>query len=101
MVAPECTDDVDCQSANKNVNSHCFVLEGLCKLTCATDLDCSTNLAGALTQVCNADRVCEDIGCTQDTECKSSTSPSVQMFCTPKLTAAEAGGASSAITTGN
>jgi hypothetical protein len=98
---PECSTDVECQTAHKNVNSRCDVADGVCKLMCATDLDCNTSLLGALTQVCNADHVCEEIGCTQDSECMSTTSPSVQMFCTPKLTAAEsAGGPSSAITAG-
>jgi hypothetical protein len=101
QIAPECQTDVDCQAAHGNVNYRCRVAEGVCKLNCETDLDCNESLLEGFTQVCNADHVCEAIGCTQDSDCKSTgETPSVQMFCSPKLTAAEAGGPSSAITAG-
>lgn len=100
MLAPECMSDVDCQAAHMNVNSRCQVDLGVCKLTCETDLDCNGNLLGALSQVCNADHVCEAIGCTQDAQCKTSSTPSVQMFCTPKIPVSESAGPKSAITSG-
>ena len=98
MLAPECSTDVDCQAAHANVNNHC--LDGICHLTCATDLDCNEDLLGGLSQVCNAEHVCEAIGCTQDSDCKTTTTPAVQMFCTPKISASESAGPKSAITSG-
>jgi hypothetical protein len=100
MAAAECTEDLNCQQKNQNVNSVCDTIEGLCKTKCTNDLECNVNLTGDLTQVCGSDHVCAPIGCTQDSDCTTTTDPPVHMFCTTQLTVSEAAGPESAVTGG-
>jgi hypothetical protein len=101
MPAPECTDgtdDVACQSIKQNVNAACQ--NGTCVVTCDNDLNCNTDLTTGLADVCNANHVCEPIGCSDDSQCVTTTTPPLHLFCTAKLTADTTAGPSSAVTDG-
>lgn len=94
VAAPECSDDVTCQTKNHTIKSICVA--GSCKTDCDTDADCNS-LTGSLTQVCGADHTCQAIGCSADSDCTSST---VHMFCTDVLAGGGGTAVSSAITQG-
>jgi hypothetical protein len=91
-----CSDALTCQGLLRNVNAVC--IDGTCEAGCEDDLDCSSNLIGSLTAVCNSEHYCEAIGCSDDVQCSSGTSPNVHMFCTEALTGTER--PSSAVTDG-
>jgi hypothetical protein len=98
MAAPECSEDVTCQTIKQNVNAACQ--NGACVVTCDNDLNCNTDLTTGLADVCNTNHVCEPIGCSDDSQCVTTTNPSLHLFCTTKLTTDTTGGPSSAVTDG-
>jgi hypothetical protein len=79
-----------------DVNAVC--LNGACQPSCATDYDCNPGLtAMQFTRTCNANNVCEAIGCEEDAEC-APTVDGVKLFCTAIPVVAPGANIESAIT---
>lgn len=97
---PECTSDAFCVTKYNDINEKCG-MDGVCQAACDNDRDCN---AGSLTsysatRVCNADHVCELVGCASDDDCASVPGPGgVRMFCGEVAMPAAARTVSSAIT---
>jgi hypothetical protein len=91
-----CETDSFCVTASNDINSKCIA--GTCQGSCNNDLDCNggrlTN--STATRVCNAQHVCEYVGCASDDECPAVGS--VRAFCVKAPEATATGGVVSAIT---
>jgi hypothetical protein len=94
--APQCTEDLDCQSLHHNVDSICVA--GGCVTRCDTDVDCNALTGGSLLQVCGSDHACHDLGCSSNDECTSGT---LHMFCADVVTGSGGTVVSSAVTGGS
>jgi len=91
-----CTSDLTCQRQAGDIRAVC--VDGGCSIPCVVDLDCNVGLVeGGFQRVCNADNMCEAIGCTQDNDCPGTVN-NVKLFCTTPEAAAGARAAQSAIT---
>jgi hypothetical protein len=102
MNAPQCTTNEECSRAMGDVRSVCDAVTETCIRPCANDLDCNPAglTGGAFAQLCNADKMCEPIGCTTNEECGIAGSGGVKMFCSPQLDAAAGTTVWSAVTDG-
>lgn len=95
---PSCTTNEQCATRLNDATAECSA--GTCVIPCDTDQDCgdSGRAGGGLgynDMVCNADHVCETLGCSTDDECGQVNG--IRMFCIEPV--APAGdGARSAIT---
>jgi hypothetical protein len=92
----QCETDSFCVTTYDDINSKCVA--GTCTSSCDNDLDCN---GGALTNyeatmVCNAEHVCEAVGCAADSECPAVGG--VRAFCVKAPDASATGGVMSAIT---
>ncbi|HKY38510.1 MAG TPA: hypothetical protein VJN18_21350 [Polyangiaceae bacterium] len=87
--APQCTTNEECALRTGDVRTVCDMETATCIRPCANDLDCNPNglTGGVFTQLCNADKMCEAIGCTTNEECPVGAS-GLKMFCSPRLDAA-------------
>jgi hypothetical protein len=92
-----CTTDVTCQREGGDIRLAC--VDGVCTMPCQTDLDCNEDglTDGGFEAVCNADHMCEPIGCADDSECPGAGN-GVKLFCTTPADAVAARAAQSAIT---
>jgi hypothetical protein len=92
----ECDSDAYCVTKNNDINAKC--VDGACQGYCRNDLDCNGGLLtnGTYTQVCNAQHVCEAVGCNSDDECPEAGG--VRTFCTKALEVGDTGTVVSAIT---
>lgn len=100
--APQCTSDEECARRTGDVRFVCDDDTETCVRPCANDLDCNPAglTAGAFTQLCNADKMCEPIGCTTNEECAIPGGGGLKMFCSPRLDAAGGSTVWSAVTDG-
>jgi hypothetical protein len=92
----QCETNSFCVTTYNDINSKCVA--GTCTSSCNNDLDCN---GGVLTNydatmVCNAEHVCEKVGCAADNECPAVGS--VRAFCVKAPEATATGGVVSAIT---
>lgn len=92
----ECETSSFCVTAYNDINSKC--IGGMCQSSCNNDLDCNGGQLTASTQtmVCNADHVCEMVGCESDDQC--SAVGGVRTFCTKAPEPMAVGGVISAVT---
>ena len=78
-----CTSDAQCALSLQNPNARC--VDEVCRIGCSGNFDCNSGSyqAGIATLVCNADHVCEPIGCSSDDQCSSGLvlNTGVKMFC--------------------
>ncbi len=95
--ADSCTTNESCVRRLNDVNAVC--LDGTCQPSCATDYDCNAGVISSAqyTSICNANKVCEPLGCDEDTEC-SATAYGVKLFCTAPPVVEPGTNVSSAIT---
>jgi len=81
----QCDSDAFCVTLNNDINSKCVA--GSCQGSCSNDRDCNggqlTNYTN--TRVCNADHVCELVGCVNDNQCPAVGG--VRTFCAPMVEA--------------
>lgn len=93
---PACETDSFCVTSMNDINSKC--IDGACQGSCDNDLDCNggqlTNYT--TTMVCNAQHVCETVGCESDSECPAVAG--VRTFCAKAPEQMAPGGVVSAVT---
>jgi hypothetical protein len=96
--APQCTSNNSCARQLGNAAAECR--NSVCVLPCRTDYDCTeSGLGGRFRDsVCNAQNICESLGCTSDAEC--GVAGGVKSFCVAPRAPAAGRAARSAITTG-
>jgi len=92
----ECDTNSFCVTQHNDVNSKCVA--GICQSSCSNDLDCNFGrlTESSSTRVCNAQHVCEDVGCEADDQCPPVGG--VRTFCTRAPGLPEIGGVASAVT---
>ncbi len=92
----ECQTDSYCVTSRNDIDSKC--VDGTCQGSCSNDLDCNEGRLTSYTQtmVCNAQRVCENVGCDSDDECPAAGG--VRTFCSKAPAAMAVGGVRSAVT---
>jgi len=92
----ECETDSFCVTKSNNINAKC--VEGSCQGSCNNDRDCNGGQLTSYTEtrICNADHVCEMIGCESDDQCP--TVGGVRTFCTKAPELMAPGGVVSAVT---
>jgi hypothetical protein len=94
-----CENDTDCVRKLGDYRAICQ--DDACIVRCADDADCNALTGGALAQICNADRVCEAIGCSSHEECFQASDPmgaQRRLFCTERPEGGSVTTPSSAIT---
>lgn len=98
VLAPQCTSDSQCAVLTGDYRFTCNLDTNTCVKPCENDLDCNPGgLTGGLTMLCNADQMCEPLGCTENDDCPAA-SGGVKMFCSEKLVVTPGTNVSSAIT---
>lgn len=92
----ECESDAYCVTQYNDINSKC--VEGTCQGSCNNDLDCNGGQLTSYTQtrVCNADHVCEYVGCQSDDQCPAVGG--VRVFCTKAVEGEAAAGVTNSVT---
>jgi hypothetical protein len=96
VLADLCTTNESCVRRLGDIDAVC--LEGTCRASCSDDHDCNPGgIAAAYTAVCNDNKICEPLGCEEDTECPGTPS-GVKLFCTAPHVGAAGTNVASAIT---
>lgn len=101
--APFCESDEHCAALAKDFRSKCSAATNTCYTPCENDRDCNpAGVTGQLTMLCNADKMCQLIGCTSDNDCPAPgpNAGGVKNFCTPQLDPTFVPTVASAITDG-